>query len=41
MQAIKSNNVMIVIGSFNAKVGKATIHDCIGLYNLGQRNEWG
>jgi len=37
----KSQDILIVMGDFNAKVGKGGYEDIVGSYGLGERNERG
>ena len=37
----KKNEVNIVMGDFNAKIGKGRVEDIVGEYGLGERNERG
>ena len=45
MDSLPKNDVVLVIGDFNAKIGKGILHDveskAIGKYGLGTRNERG
>ena len=37
----KSDEFLIVMGDLNAKVGDERIHDVVGPYGLGEKNERG
>lgn len=41
MKNVKSTEVLIIMGDFNAKVGKGREEDIVGHFGLGERNERG
>ena len=41
MKEVKSTDVLIILGDFNAKVGKENFQNIAGNYGLGKRNERG
>ncbi|XP_023233867.1 craniofacial development protein 2-like [Centruroides sculpturatus] len=41
VEMAKSNDIIIVMGDFNAKVGNEKISECMGQYGLGKRNKRG
>lgn len=41
LDQIKSNEITILMGDLNAKIGKSKYEDTIGEYGLGLRNERG
>ena len=41
MKEVKSSDVLIIMGDFNAKIGKGAYRDIVGKHGLGERNERG
>lgn len=41
MKQTKSKDITIVLGDFNAKVGKSLQNECVGSFGLGERNDRG
>ncbi|XP_069363460.1 uncharacterized protein [Maniola hyperantus] len=41
MKRTKNHDINIIMGDFNAKVGEAPVHNIIGQYGLGERNDRG
>uniref|UniRef100_A0A8D8M2B6 Craniofacial development protein 2 n=1 Tax=Cacopsylla melanoneura TaxID=428564 RepID=A0A8D8M2B6_9HEMI len=41
LKTTKQEDVNIIIGDFNAKVGSEAVHGCTGMFGLGDRNERG
>ncbi|XP_030747109.1 uncharacterized protein LOC115875737 [Sitophilus oryzae] len=41
MQSLKSRDITLVLGDFNAKIGRGRFNNCVGEYGLGRRNERG
>ena len=41
LQNVKSNEITIVMGDLNAKIGEGSHRDVVGRFGLGERNERG
>ena len=41
IKEVKSTDVLLVIGDFNAKIGKEPFQDIVGQHGLGERNSRG
>ena len=41
LKEVKSSDVLIIMGDFNAKIGKGAYRDIVGKHGLGERNERG